>query len=162
MLVQLLIYLDHTLIKFYKVKQGNLEEKLDFGTCCSWKFRSKSEIMFVWEAHLSTVKASQICLTLLLYLGRTADYLLRVQILIGGITWNASCSSMEMLVLSSLWMLSCSSASSSSLCMSWRHALFATSCILNLHANSSTRYLVISCSFHVPGPNFQSKCRRST
>ena len=135
--------------------------ELDFGTCCSRKFCSKSEIMFVWEAHLSTVKASQSCLTLLLYLGCTADYLLRVQILVGGITWNTSCLSMEMLVLSSCW-LSCSSASSSSLCMSWRHALFATSCLLNWHANSSTRYLVITCSFHVPGPNFQSKCRRST
>ena len=119
----------HMLIKFW----GNLERKLDFGTCCSRKFRSKSEIMFVFvEAHLSTVKASQSCLTLLLYLGCTADYLLRVQILVGGITWNTSCSSMEMLVLSSFWMLSCSSASSSSLCMSWRHALFATSCLLNL------------------------------
>ena len=128
--------LPHMLIKFW----GNLEQKLDFGTCCSRKFRSKSEIMFLWEAHLSTVKASQSCLTLLLYLGRTADYLLRVQILVGGIT----------------------SASSSSLCMSWRHALFATSCLLNLYANSSTRYFVITYSFHVPGPNFQSKCRRST
>ena len=46
-----------------KVKQGNLERKLDFGTCCSRKFRSKSEIMFVWEAYLSTVKASKSCLT---------------------------------------------------------------------------------------------------
>ena len=113
------------------------------------------EIMFVWEAHLSTVKASQSCLTLLLYLGCTADYLLRVQILVGGITWNTSCSSMEMLVLSSFWMLSCLSASSSFQCMSWRHALFATSCLLNLHANSSTQYFVITCSFHVLGPNFQ-------
>ena len=56
-----------------KVKRGNLERKLDFGTCCSKKFRSKSEIMFVWEAHLFTVKASKSCLTSLLYLGRTAD-----------------------------------------------------------------------------------------
>ena len=39
-----------------KVKRGNLERKLDFGTCCSRKFCSKSETMFVWEAHLSTVK----------------------------------------------------------------------------------------------------------
>ena len=56
-----------------KVKRGNLERKLDFGTCCSRKFRSKSEIMFVWEAHLSIVKTSKSCLTSLLYLGRTAD-----------------------------------------------------------------------------------------
>ena len=75
----------------YKVKLGNLERKLDFGTCCSRKFCSKSKTMFVWEAHLSTVKASKSCLTLLLYLGRTADQLLRVQKLVGGITWNASC-----------------------------------------------------------------------
>ena len=71
-----------------KVKRGNLERKLDFGTCCSWKFRSKSKIMFVWEAHLSTVKASKSCLTSLLYLGRTADKVLRVQNLVGGVTWN--------------------------------------------------------------------------
>ena len=75
----------------YKVKLGNLERKLDFGTCCSRKFCSKSKTMFVWEAHLSTVKASKSCLTLLLYLGRTADQLLRVPKLVGGITWNASC-----------------------------------------------------------------------
>ena len=75
-----------------KVKRGNLERKLDFGTCCSWKFRSKSKIMFVWETHLSTVKASKSCLTSLLYLGRTADKVLRVQNLVGGVTWNASCS----------------------------------------------------------------------
>ena len=34
----------------------------------------------------------------------------------------------------------CSSASSSSLCTPWRHALFATSDLLNLHANSSKQY----------------------
>ena len=74
-----------------KVKQGNLEWKLDFGTCCSIKFCSKSKTMFVWEAHLSTVKAGKSCLTLLLYLERTADQLLRVQKLVGGVTWNTSC-----------------------------------------------------------------------
>ena len=63
----------HTLIKFCKVKWGNLERKLDFGTCCSRKFCSKSEIMFVWEAHSSKVKANRSCLTLLLYLWHTAD-----------------------------------------------------------------------------------------
>ena len=35
--------------------------------------------MFMWEAHLSTVKASKSCLTSLLYLRRTADHILRVQ-----------------------------------------------------------------------------------
>ena len=60
-------------VKNCKVKQGNLERKLDFGICCSRKFHSKSEMMFVWEAHLSTIKASKSCLTLLLYLGCTAD-----------------------------------------------------------------------------------------
>ena len=74
-----------------KVQQGNLERNLDFGTCCSRKFHSKSKTVFVWEAHLSTVKASKSCLTLLLYLGCTADQLLRVQKLVGGVTWNASC-----------------------------------------------------------------------
>ena len=44
-------------------KWGNLEWKLDFGTCCSRKFCSKSETMFVWEAHLYTVKASKSYLT---------------------------------------------------------------------------------------------------
>ena len=34
--------------------------------------------MFVWEAHLSTVKAGKSSLTSLLYLGRTADQLLWV------------------------------------------------------------------------------------
>ena len=66
-----------------KVKRGNLERKSDFCICCLRKFCSKSEIMFVWEAHLSTVKASKSCLTLLFYLGRTADQLLRVQKLKG-------------------------------------------------------------------------------
>ena len=74
-----------------KVKRGNLERKLDFGTCCSGMICSKSKTMFVWEAHLSTVKASKSCLTSLLYLRRTADQLLRVQKLVGGVTWNASC-----------------------------------------------------------------------
>ena len=74
-----------------KVKRGNLERKLDFGTCCSRKICSKSETMFVWEAHLSTVKAGKSCLTLLLYLRRTADQLLRVQKLVGWVTWNTSC-----------------------------------------------------------------------
>ena len=74
-----------------KVKRGNLEWKLDFGTCCSIKFCSKSKTMFVWEAHLSTAKAGKSCLTLLLYLERTADQLLRVQKLVGGVTWNTSC-----------------------------------------------------------------------
>ena len=69
----------------------NLEWKLDFGTCCSRKICSKSETMFVWEAHLSAVKASKSCLTSLLYLGRTADQLLQVQKLVGEVTWNASC-----------------------------------------------------------------------
>ena len=75
----------------YKVKRGNLERKLDFGTCCSEMICSKSKTMFVWEAHLSTVKASKGCLTSLLYLECTADQLLRVQKLVGGVTWNASC-----------------------------------------------------------------------
>ena len=75
----------------YKVKRGNLERKLDFGTCCSGMICSKSKTMFVWEAHLSTVKASKSCLTSLLYLECTADQLLRVQKLVGGVTWNASC-----------------------------------------------------------------------
>ena len=44
--------------------------------------------------------------------------------------------------------------------MPWRHALFATSYLLNLHANSSKQYHVITCSFQVPAPNFLSKCRR--
>ena len=56
-----------------KVKQGNLERKLDFGTCCLTKFCSKSKTMFVCKVHLSTVKASKSCLTLLLYLECTAD-----------------------------------------------------------------------------------------
>ena len=53
---------------------------------------------FLWgtihfvTAHLSTVKGSKCCLTSLLYLGHTADYLLRVQKLVVGVTWNASCS----------------------------------------------------------------------
>ena len=38
-------------------------------TRCSRKFRSKSEIIFVWEVHLSTVIVSKNCLTSLLYLG---------------------------------------------------------------------------------------------
>ena len=38
-------------------------------TCCSRKFHSKSEIIFVWEVHLSTVIVSKSCLTSLLYLG---------------------------------------------------------------------------------------------
>ena len=63
--------------QLYKVKRGNLERKLDFGTCCSRKFCSKSKTMFVWEAHLSTVKASKNCLTSLLYLEHTADQLLQ-------------------------------------------------------------------------------------
>ena len=75
----------------YKVKRGNLERKLGFGTCCSGMICSKSKTMFVWEAHLSTVKANKSCLTLLLYLECTADQLLRVQKLAGGVTWNASC-----------------------------------------------------------------------
>ena len=44
--------------------------------------------MFVWEAHLSTVKAGKSCLTSLLYLGCAADQLLWVQKLVGGVTWN--------------------------------------------------------------------------
>ena len=75
----------------YKVKRGNLERKLDFGTCCSGMICSKSKTIFVWEAHLSTVKASKSCLTSLLHLECTADQLLRVQKLVGGVTWNASC-----------------------------------------------------------------------
>ena len=74
-----------------KVKRGNLERKLDFGTCCSGMICSKSKAMFVWEAHLSTVKASKGYLTSLLHLECTADQLLRVQKLVGGVTWNASC-----------------------------------------------------------------------
>ena len=58
----------------HKVKQGNLERKLDFGTCCLRKFCSKSKTMFVWE---STVNDSKSCLTSLLYLERTADQLLQ-------------------------------------------------------------------------------------
>jgi len=46
--------------------------------------------MFVWEAHLSTVKDNRSCLTLLLHLECPAD-LIRVQKLVGGVTWNASC-----------------------------------------------------------------------
>ena len=74
-----------------KVKWGNLERKFDFDTCCSGKICSKSKTMFVWEAHLSTVKAGKSCLTLLLYLGCTADQSLRVHKLVGGVTWNAFC-----------------------------------------------------------------------
>ena len=80
-----------TQINTSKVKRGNLEQKLDFGTCCLRKFCSKSKTMFVWEAILSTVKASKNCLASLLYLERTADQLLRMQKLVGGVTWNASC-----------------------------------------------------------------------
>ena len=68
-----------------------MEWKLDFGTCCSRKFCLKFKTVFVWKAYLSTVKASKSCLTLLLYLQHTADELLPVQKLVGGVTWNASC-----------------------------------------------------------------------
>ena len=76
---------------FNKVKRGNLEWKLDFGTCCSRRFCSKSKTMFVWETHLSTVKVSRSCLTSVLHLECTADYLLQVQKLVGGVTWNSPC-----------------------------------------------------------------------
>ena len=42
--------------------------------------------MFVLQVHLSTVNASKNCLSLLLYLGCTADQLLQVQTLVGGVT----------------------------------------------------------------------------
>ena len=109
--------------------------------------------MFVWEAHLSTVKDNRSCLTLLLHLECPAD-LIRVQKLVGGVTWNASCLGTqqlfyctEIMVLSFFQALGCSSALSFSL---WRLPLFANSCLLNLHVNSSTQYHVTTCSFHVP------------
>ena len=43
--------------------------------------------------------------------------------------------------------------SSSSLCMPWKNTLTATSCLLN----SSLQYCGITCSFHIPPPNFQRK-----
>ena len=65
------IHYNSNVCTFCKVKRGNLEQNLDFGTCCPGKFCSKSKMVFVWEAHRSTAKASKSWLTLLLYLGRT-------------------------------------------------------------------------------------------